>query len=88
MFGQSRRLDYFPAVNRLLEHVEKNIRERKLFKDGQSILVAVSGGVDSMVLLHVLHRLSAKHRWKLAVAHFNHQLRGRASDAEDRKSVV
>src|SRR5687767_9591417 len=37
-----------------------------------------------MVLLHVLHVLSAKHRWKLAVAHFNHGLRGRAADADER----
>lgn len=50
---------------------------------GQKILVAVSGGVDSMVLLHALKALSVKHRWKLVVAHFNHQLRGKASDADE-----
>ena len=48
------------------------------------MLVAVSGGLDSMTLLHLLHTLSARHRWKLAVAHFNHQLRGRSSDADER----
>lgn len=37
-----------------------------------------------MVLLDVLHRLAAKHRWCLIVAHFNHQLRGAASDADER----
>jgi len=37
-----------------------------------------------MVLLHVLHHLSNKHGWKLFVAHFNHQLRGRSSDADER----
>ncbi len=37
-----------------------------------------------MVLLHLLQALSAKHRWKLVVAHFNHQLRGRSSDADER----
>lgn len=36
-----------------------------------------------MVLLHVLHELSNKHRWKLAVAHFNHKLRGRSSEADE-----
>jgi tRNA(Ile)-lysidine synthase len=47
------------------------------------ILVAVSGGLDSMVLLHALKILSKAHRWKLVVAHFNHCLRGRASDADE-----
>ncbi len=37
-----------------------------------------------MVLLHVLGRLAPKHRWQLVVAHFNHQLRGRSSDADER----
>jgi len=46
--------------------------------------VAVSGGADSMVLLHVLHGLAAKHRWQLTVAHLNHQLRGRSSAADER----
>jgi len=55
-----------------------------LFRDGQRILVAVSGGVDSMVLLRALHELSGIHGWKLTVVHFNHQLRGRAADADER----
>jgi tRNA(Ile)-lysidine synthase len=40
--------------------------------------------MDSMVLLHVLHALSARHQWRLAVAHFNHLLRGVNSDADER----
>lgn len=48
------------------------------------MVVGVSGGVDSMVLLHALHQLSPKHRWKLVVAHFNHQLRGAFADADAR----
>ena len=37
-----------------------------------------------MVLLRLLHRFSAKYNWRLTVAHFNHQLRGRRSDADER----
>ena len=36
-----------------------------------------------MVLLHVLHELAGKHKWRLTVAHFNHRLRGRSSDADE-----
>ena len=51
---------------------------------GQRVLVAVSGGLDSMVLLQVLRDLSFSHGWKLSVAHFNHQLRGARSNADER----
>ncbi len=37
-----------------------------------------------MVLLDLLVRLSRKHCWRIVVAHFNHQLRGRSSDADER----
>lgn len=37
-----------------------------------------------MVLLHVLNRLAETYGWRLGVAHFNHQLRGSASDADER----
>ena len=68
----------------LLEQVENAIQTRRLFLPGDTILVAVSGGLDSMVLLHVLHRLSTTHKWRLAVGHLNHRLRGRSSAADER----
>ena len=55
-----------------------------MFCRGERILVAVSGGVDSMVLLAAMHELAGAAGWKLSVAHFNHQLRGRASAADER----
>jgi tRNA(Ile)-lysidine synthase len=70
-------------VTDLLQRVEQNIQTRRLLKRGQAVLVAVSGGLDSMTLLQTLYVLSARHRWKLTVAHFNHQLRGRSSDADE-----
>jgi len=71
-------------VSALLDQVEESIRARRLFRPGQRILVAVSGGVDSVVLLHLLHRLGRKHRWRLTVGHLNHQLRARSSEADER----
>jgi tRNA(Ile)-lysidine synthetase-like protein len=71
-------------VSELPDHIERSIRTRRLFRPGQRILVAVSGGADSMVLLHVLQELAPKHRWQLTVAHLNHQLRGRSSAADER----
>lgn len=68
----------------MLQRFESSIRNRKLISRGEKILVTVSGGLDSMVLLHALKFLSAKYKWKIIVTHFNHQLRGRASDADEK----
>lgn len=48
---------------------------------GATLVVAVSGGVDSVVLLHLLILLSAKWSWEIIVVHFNHQLR-KSADQE------
>jgi tRNA(Ile)-lysidine synthase len=71
-------------MKNLPEHVAQSIRGRTLLCNGESVLVAVSGGLDSMVLLNLLHKLAPHFGWKLSVAHFNHRLRGRASDADER----
>ena len=57
--------------------VEAFIDRRRLFTAGQAILVAVSGGCDSVALLSVLRQLAARRdrRWELSVAHLNHRLR-------------
>ncbi len=68
----------------LASQVERNIRGRGLLEDGRSIVVAVSGGLDSMVLLRVLHQLAPGHHWQLTLAHLNHRLRGRSSQADAR----
>ena len=64
--------------------VEQSIRLRRLLRRGQWVMVAVSGGVDSMALLGVLHELAARHEWRIVVAHFNHRLRGAESDGDER----
>ena len=59
-------------------------RHWQLWKPAEPVLLAVSGGVDSMVLADLLQRLSPAIRPALTLAHFNHRLRGRASDADER----
>ena len=68
----------------LLQQTEDSIHARCLLRPSHPILVAASGGLDSMVLLDLLHRLATKHRWRLMIAHFNHRLRGRSSQADER----
>src|SRR5436309_384776 len=70
-------------MGELIAKVEQSITTRKLLADGQKVVVAVSGGLDSTVLLHVFYRLAPAYGWQLIVAHFNHQLRGRDSDGDE-----
>lgn len=49
-------------------------------------VVAVSGGVDSMVLLHLLHQNNENAQWQLIVAHYDHGMRPDAAD--DRNFVA
>jgi tRNA(Ile)-lysidine synthase len=54
-----------------------------MFKPGDAIGVAVSGGADSVSLLLLLRELQAELGVQLSVLHFNHQLRGAESDADE-----
>ena len=60
------------------------IREHNLLAGQQCLLVAVSGGQDSVCLLHVLAKLQTELKVKLHVAHLDHQLRGAESESDAR----
>ncbi len=59
------------------------VDEYDMLEASQRVLVAVSGGPDSMALLHALHTLTNDLQIHLAVAHLNHQLRGSAADDDE-----
>ncbi|APV45419.1 tRNA(Ile)-lysidine synthetase [Dehalogenimonas formicexedens] len=55
------------------------IRARRLVSRGDRVIVAVSGGADSVTLLHILHKVRDELGCELHVAHLDHRLRGDAS---------
>ena len=57
--------------------------EYDMLPEGGRVLAAVSGGRDSMVMLHLLLELQKEAPFHLAVCHFNHQLRGDESDGDE-----
>lgn len=71
------------SSNFFIDSMNNFILENNLIREGEKIVVAVSGGIDSMVLLHSL--LQLKDQWKLTliIAHFNHQLRGKEADEDE-----
>lgn len=63
--------------------VEEFLRTNTLLAPMSRLILAVSGGMDSMTMLHLFAVLRESWKLDLAVAHVNHQLRGDESDADE-----
>lgn len=60
----------------VLEKVQKAISEYSMLKEGNTVIVGLSGGADSVCLLHVLASLRDEYRLKIIASHVNHGIRG------------
>ena len=69
-------------VLRMEKKVHQAIRARDLLRPGDSVVVAVSGGPDSVALLSCLVSLSSRWHWDLSIGHVNHGLRGTESEED------
>lgn len=67
-------------VNEIIRIVKNNILDNNLLNKGDKVVVAVSGGPDSMCLLDVLYRLKDELDIKIEVAHVNHGIRKESDD--------
>jgi tRNA(Ile)-lysidine synthase len=68
----------------LADRVLRTVRKHGLFGRGARVLVALSGGPDSVALVHILRELERDGELTLAgTAHLNHQLRGADADADE-----
>lgn len=63
--------------------VKATIRQRGLIKNGDAVLVALSGGADSVCLLDVLCSLKDELGISVAAAHLNHMIRGAEADRDE-----
>jgi tRNA(Ile)-lysidine synthase len=66
-----------------IESLNSFLLGNKLIREGEKIVVAISGGIDSMVLFKSLFQLRDQRKINLVIAHFNHQLRGKESDEDE-----
>lgn len=62
------------------QKVLETINKYNLIKSGDFLIVGVSGGPDSICLLHILNELKKELHFKLCVAHINHMIRKEADD--------
>lgn len=67
---------------KILETVRQTITAHGMLAAGDAVLIAVSGGPDSVALAHVLHTLASEYSLRLAIAHLNHCLRGKDADRD------
>ncbi len=63
----------------MLDQFLNDVKEKQLFEPHQKVLLAVSGGIDSMVLLHLFEMSD----FEYGIAHCNFQLRGNESDEDE-----
>jgi tRNA(Ile)-lysidine synthase len=57
----------------------RSINNRKLIEQDDSIVIAISGGPDSVAMTHLLHSIQAEYNLTLYGVHLDHELRGEAS---------
>ncbi|WP_446898049.1 tRNA lysidine(34) synthetase TilS [Clostridium sp. LBM24168] len=67
----------------MLETVLDTIKKNNMFDKKDKVIVAVSGGPDSLCLLHILYTLREKLGILLCVVHLNHGLRGKEADEDE-----
>ena len=65
-----------------IRNIKETIARFAMFRPGDRVLVALSGGADSMAMLHSLQQLSSELSFQLGLAHLNHQLRETASEQD------
>ena len=62
------------------QKILQTIKKYNLIKENDSIVIGVSGGPDSICLLHILNELKKELNFKICVAHINHMLREEADE--------
>ncbi len=70
--------------NKLIEKFIETVDYRNLIEDGDIIIIALSGGPDSLCLFDCLKRISESRNLRLAAVHVNHGLRGSEADADQK----
>ena len=70
-------------ASKILEVLSEAIKKARLIEPRERVLVALSGGADSVALLTRLHCLSGKLNIELFAAHLNHGIRGAEADRDE-----
>lgn len=67
----------------MIDKVIASIRKHNMIPQGATVVAAVSGGSDSMAMLHILNNIKSEYGINIVAAHVNHCLRGESADADE-----
>lgn len=71
----------------MLKKILKKIKDEKLVREGDKIVLGFSGGPDSVFLLEALNYAKKEIKFEIVLAHINHLLRGENSDTDEKFSI-
>jgi tRNA(Ile)-lysidine synthase len=69
-------------MDEIVNRVSNTIKKYSLIDNGEKVLVAFSGGTDSVAMLHILHLLQKKSKFSISAVYINHKIRPRAARKE------
>ena len=67
----------------MIERVKKYIRENQMLEAGSMVVAGVSGGADSVAMLHILKSIQKEFRFSLEAVHIHHGIRGKEADRDE-----
>ncbi len=67
----------------MIDKVVSSIKKHNMIPRNVTVVAAVSGGSDSMAMLHILNSLKSEYDFNIVAAHVNHCLRGESADADE-----
>lgn len=68
----------------MIDKVKSTIKKYAMLSEGAAVVAAVSGGSDSMAMLHILNALKDECKFTLCAAHVNHGIRGEEAESDER----
>ena len=67
----------------MIERVKKYIRENQMLEAGSMVVAGVSGGADSVAMLHILKSIQKEFGFSLEAVHIHHGIRGKEADRDE-----
>ncbi len=71
------------STSEMIDKVISTLERYQMLKKGATVIVALSGGADSMALISILRSISSNYRLNVVAAHVNHSLRGTESTRDE-----
>lgn len=72
------------STKNILKEFKKFIKQEDLIQQDDKLLIGISGGIDSTILLYLIRKISAEYNLTILAVHINYHLRGKESDENEK----